>query len=100
MRTEIKMLPALDGIRVLATAGIFLFHAGLLWHGTFPVTLFFMLSGFMMYYTKADTITPWTGIKKIARLYPLHLLTLVLSIFIWRPFDKYALEYIVKAGIM
>ncbi len=95
-----KKLPALDGIRVLATAGIFLFHAGLLWHGTFPVTLFFMLSGFMMYYTKADTITPWTGIKKIAKLYPLHLLTLVISIFIWRPFAKYPMDYIIKAGVM
>lgn len=64
MNARNKILPALDGIQVLATAGIFLFHAGLLWHGTFPVTLFFMLSGFMMYYTKADTITPWTGIMR------------------------------------
>ena len=100
MRTEIKPIPALHGIRVFATAGIFLFHAGFVKQGTFPVTLFFMLSGFIMYYTKRDIITPMTGILKMKQMYPLHLLTFVISIFIWRPWGKYSIDYLAKAGFL
>lgn len=100
MHLIVKPIPALDGLRVLATAGIFLFHAGFLLLGTFPVTLFFMLSGFMMYYTKRDTIKPLTGILKIKKMYPLHLLTFLISIVIWNPWPKYSLDYLFKAGIL
>lgn len=95
-----KTLPALDGLRVLATVGIFLFHAGFLLNGTFPVTLFFMLSGFMMYYTKRDDIHPVTGIMKMRKMYPLHLLTFLISIIVWEPWGKYTLEFLLKAGIL
>ena len=100
MKTEIRTIPALNGIRVLATVGIFLFHAGFVKQGTFPVTLFFMLSGFMMYYTKRDSITPMTGIWKMKQMYPLHFLTFVISIFIWQPLGKYSMDYLVKAGVL
>lgn len=97
-----KRLPALDGLRVLDTMGIFLFHSGFLPHGTFPVTLFFMLSGFMMYYTKYDTITPMTGIRKMKRMYPLHVITFLISILIWHPWTKleYSMKYLLEAGVM
>lgn len=97
---KVKTLPALDGVRVLATMGIFLFHSGILLNGTFPVTLFFMLSGFMMYYTKRDDIHPMTGIMKMRKMYPLHLLTFLLSIIVWQPWRKYTLDYLLKAGIL
>ena len=45
------MIKSLQGLRALAMLGIFMFHAGLLIKGTFPVTLFFMLSGFVLYYS-------------------------------------------------
>lgn len=51
-----QKLSALQGLRALATIGIFLFHSGFLLQGRFPVTLFFMLSGFMLYYTKHGLI--------------------------------------------
>lgn len=97
-----KRLSALDGLRVLATAGIFLFHSGFLPHGTFPVTLFFMLSGFMMYYTKYDKITMMTGVRKMGKMYPLHLITFIISIFVWHPWmnSKYTMAYLIKAGVM
>lgn len=38
------MIKSLQGLRALAMLGIFLFHAGLLINGTFPVVFFFILS--------------------------------------------------------
>lgn len=98
--SSVKKLPALQGIRVLATIGIFLFHSGFLLQGTFPVTLFFMLSGFMMYYTKRDTIKPLTGIKKIKKMYPLHLVTFIIAIFVGNVIKKYSTDFAIKAAIL
>lgn len=97
---KVEKLPALQGLRVLATAGIFLFHSGFLLQGTFPVTLFFMLSGFMMYYTKRDTITPLTGIKKIKKMYPLHLITIIIAIFVGNTVKNYSLSFAIKSGLL
>lgn len=97
---SVKKLPALQGIRVLATIGIFLFHSGFLLQGTFPVTLFFMLSGFMMYYTKRDTIKPLTGIRKIKKMYPLHIITFIIAIFVGNIAKKYSFDFAIKAAIM
>lgn len=85
-----KRLEALNGVRALATIGIFLFHSGFLLQGTFPVTLFFMLSGFMMYYTKNSldryaNYKEWmTGFfwRKLKQFYPLHFVTFVLAILV------------------
>lgn len=97
---HIKKLPALQGLRVLATIGIFLFHSGFLLQGTFPVTLFFMLSGFMMYYTKRDTIKPLTGIKKIKKMYPMHVITFVIAIFVGNVAVNYTADFAVKSAIL
>lgn len=83
-----KRLEALNGVRALATIGIFLFHSGFLLQGTFPVTLFFMLSGFMMYYTKSSldsNFKVWViGYfwRKVKQFYPLHFVTFVLAILV------------------
>lgn len=92
-----EKLLSLQGLRALATIGIFLFHSDLLPNGTFPVTLFFMLSGFLMYYTKSN----WSGsykewikcyyFRKLKQFYPLHFVTFIMSIFVgkmWIDFSK------------
>ena len=87
-----RKLKSLQGLRALATIGIFLFHSGLLLEGTFPVTFFFMLSGFMMYYTKHELngfkdFASWNKgyvWKKIKQFYPLHFITFVMACFIGR----------------
>lgn len=98
--SKVEKLQPLQGLRVLATLGIFLFHSGILLKGTFPVTLFFMLSGFMMYYTKHNNITRTTGLKKIFRMYPLHIITFLVSFLVGNVIDNYDKLYIVKASIL
>jgi peptidoglycan/LPS O-acetylase OafA/YrhL len=85
-------LGALDGLRVLATLAIFLYHAGILRQGSFPVTFFFMLSGFLLYYTKHTlmgypSFRAWLGYvgKKLREFYPLHLLTFLYACILIRP---------------
>lgn len=85
-----KRIDSLNGIRGLCCIGIFLFHSGFLLQGTFPVTLFFMLSGFMLYYTKHDlaqypSYGSWLKnyvFRKFRQFYPLHLITLVLALLV------------------
>ena len=91
-----RKLNSLQGLRALATVGIFLFHSGFLLQGTFPVTFFFMLSGFMMYYTKHELnsfkdFASWNKIyvwKKIKQFYPLHFITFIMACFIGRVWLK------------
>lgn len=90
------MLYTLQGIRALSMLGIFLFHSGLLLEGTFPVTMFFMLSGFVVFYSKSKKIETmnyrehlaWVK-RKFLEMYPLHFLTFLCSIVIrWGHFEK------------
>jgi peptidoglycan/LPS O-acetylase OafA/YrhL len=92
-------LPALTGIRSLAAVCIMFFHftpAGLQWNAHPWVTLypvvnigfvfvgfFFLLSGFILSYNYADrpnlnAADFW--VARLSRLYPIYLLTLVISI--------------------
>lgn len=88
-KKQVIHLGPLDGLRALATVAIFLYHAGILLQGTFPVTWFFMLSGFVMYYTKHDlTKYPnyWMWLNyvkgKLTEFYPIHFLTFLYSLFL------------------
>lgn len=83
------MIYTLQGLRALATLGIFLFHSGLLLHGRFPVTFFFMLSGFVTYYKmneKVESMNFKDGLnwitRKLKKLYPIHFITYIASIVV------------------
>lgn len=87
-------LPALTGLRFLAATCVFLSHGSLngeLVHinlGNFGVSVFFVLSGFILTYNYAGLFT--SGVNwgnygrfiwdRLAKIYPLYLLTLLLSI--------------------
>ena len=83
------MIYTLQGLRALATLGIFFFHSGLLINGTFPVTFFFILSGFVTYYSKYKDIESmnfgrsinWIY-NKMKPMYVVHILTFLLSILV------------------
>lgn len=100
--SKVKLLPALNGLRAIATIGIFLFHAGLFPNGKLFVTFFFMLSGFMMYYTKRYTIQTFTGIQKIKKLYPLHIATMIISAVVFFPeiIGARGVEFLPKAIVV
>ena len=76
-------LSSLQGLRTVAFAAIFLSHTGL---GNFEalgawgVSVFFILSGFVMLYSYYDRPCPKPGIafayRKIKKLYPLHIATM------------------------
>jgi len=83
------MIYTLQGLRALATLGIFLFHSGLLINGTFPVTFFFILSGFVTYYSKYKSIELMNFNKsikwifnKMKPFYAVHIITFLLSILV------------------
>lgn len=88
METNTKkrgVIRSLQGLRVLAFAGIFLSHAVDSPSGTWGVSVFIMLSGFVMVYSYRDRWTdkPYSlkeallfSIRKIKPLYPLHLIML------------------------
>ncbi len=73
-------LPALDGLRALACVSIVLLHSGAPWMGAQALSLFFMLSGFLLYYLHHNTLSWWSGLARIKKFYPLHLVTFALSL--------------------
>ena len=88
-------LDALTGVRGLAAWWVVFFHfreylvpyvpssaLAVMAHGNLAVDLFFVLSGFVIYYTYAGHLGSRSEIrlffiKRVARIYPLHLLTLL-----------------------
>lgn len=84
-------LTVLQGIRALAFLGIFSEHAGITHLGSWGVSCFLILSGFLMYYNYGNDIETQyhffdnvrLAIKKVLKIYPLHCLTLAASIPIY-----------------
>ena len=93
-------LHALTGIRFFAAVWVMAFHFGaaftarahmphlitrFLEHGNLGVALFFMLSGFILYYTYQDNLETSRDVYKFfvarfARLYPVYLLAVAIAI--------------------
>ncbi len=92
-----RRLRALTSLRFVAALGVFVHHAtpngahgsglaSILWEGTSGVTFFFLLSGFVLAYSYAGRLGGHAreGIRafyvsRIARIYPLFLLTLLIA---------------------
>lgn len=83
------MIYQLQGLRALAMLGIFLFHSWLFPGGSLAVIFFFMLSGFVTYYSqykKIDNMNlrdsgKWI-LNKVKKMYPVYFITMIFSIFI------------------
>ena len=84
---EKQKIQTLQSLRGLAFMGIFLSHLGLAKLGAWSVSVFFILSGFVMYYSYENKTLACSiidnvlfAIKKVKRLYPLHLLMLMAAL--------------------
>lgn len=85
-------IDTLQAIRALAFLGIFIAHSNITMFssgGVWGVSVFLILSGFLMFYSYYDTeridnngiiYSLKFGINKIEKLYPLHIVTLLLAI--------------------
>ncbi len=99
-----EKFPALTGVRALAAYLVFLHHytpaaalisqpvASLLTEGHIGVTVFYVLSGFLITYNYADHADPrsrrfWIPylMRRAARIYPLYLFLLLLTFLFARP---------------
>lgn len=97
------MIYSLQGLRIIATLLIFVFHSGFLFVSAFPVTLFFMLSGFFYYFTFGGgkiTLSQSVryALRRFVTFYPLYLLTFLMSLFIRHDWlaDR-SVEYLMSA---
>ena len=95
-----RALPALTGVRIFAAMAVLLFHYGagfsdrihapklvshFLHNGFLGVTLFFVLSGFIMTYAHFSQAFPASATgrfywARVARIYPVYALSLVLAL--------------------
>ncbi|MGI5976830.1 MAG: acyltransferase family protein [Candidatus Limivicinus sp.] len=82
-----KRLNSLDLVRAAACLGVFSFHCYLSRFGTWGVSVFLLLSGFLMCYNyfdgfDADSVSFKSSLKfsirRIGKMYPLHILMLLL----------------------
>lgn len=90
--SEARRFVVLDFYRFVAALGVFIFHLKLIdpgispaWNGSYGlfVDMFFILSGFVISYSYPSTSTGLRSyarflVRRIARIYPLHLLTLLI----------------------
>lgn len=95
-------LPALTGLRFVAAAWVVMFHSRL-WqllaergfrhagavvrHGSLAVTLFFLLSGFVLSYNYRSRLTPLPAKRqfweaRLARIWPVYLFSLLVMAFV------------------
>lgn len=90
MCLKMERINSLQGLRAIAFLGIFLGHCGILGLSGMGVSVFLVLSGFLMiynYYPKAEMLCgPIHNIRfslgKIKKLYPLHVLMILPMLFL------------------
>lgn len=90
-QTERGKIESLQALRALAFLGIFFDHAGFFikWP-TLGVSVFYVMSGFLMYYTNGNKSFHCSlkenlsfSLGKIKKLYPLHIVTMILAIILY-----------------
>lgn len=95
---------SVQALRAIAFCGIFSAHSGLAELGAWGVSVFFILSGFVMFYTHGYETTSPTfrnsvqfSVSRIKKLYPLHILTMLSALVftIYELFVKYNLKYLI-----
>lgn len=89
LASQSNKIESLQIVRALAFLCIFTSHCGITQLGAAGVSIFLILSGFVMfysYYYKNVKISFWNNfkfsLKKIWKLYPLHIFTMIIAIFI------------------
>lgn len=84
-----EKLRGLDAVRAIACLVIFTFHCHLHRMGPWAVSVFFVLSGFLLVYNYADRDLPEKpglrycfdfGVRRVGKLYPLHVLCLCVTL--------------------
>ena len=86
--TKNNFISSIHALRAIAFLAIFTYHCGLLPTGPWAVTVFFLISGFCMYYIYHEKIpTSYTvkdcfkfSFQKISKLYPLHIIMMIFVI--------------------
>lgn len=80
-------ISSLQGLRLYAFLGIFLSHIGIIEWGPWGVSIFLVLSGFLMTYNYIAMDLPagivncvHFAVNKLAKLYPLHIIMMVSAI--------------------
>lgn len=83
-----KKIDSLQALRAIAFLGIFISHCGLMDFGKLGVSVFFVMSGFLMFYNYENNSlncsikkSAMFSINKIKKLYFLHILCMLLCIF-------------------
>ena len=111
MERKSGMIRSLQGLRVLAFLGIYLSHAIDTPSGGWGVSLFIMLSGFVMtysYWEKAEQFDDLTvksavrfSVNKIRPLYPLHLIMLTAALipyYLLPAIQSHSMRELAKVG--
>lgn len=87
MAERAKKIEGLQGIRAAAFLMVFLYHCKIGDMGPLGVSVFFILSGYLMVYSYLDRVIDGYkgrkylfGIRKICKLYPLHIITLISAV--------------------
>jgi len=77
----------LDALRGAAALVVAIYHFSPSWAGYLAVDFFFVLSGFVLSHTYLYRKTPLTfrefTLRRLARLYPLHIFTLLIFMLVW-----------------
>lgn len=102
IRKSKKRIDSLQALRMLAFFGVFALHAGLRDTGSWGVSVFVVMSGFLMVYSYIDrelpagiTVNTVFAAVKMKKLYPLHIIMMVITIFLsigW-DFSNMSLQY-------
>lgn len=82
-------LISLQALRAIAFLGVFISHCDILDLGKWGVSVFFVLSGFVLTYNYYNRDINFSfknsilfSLKRIAKLYPLHILTLIATLYL------------------